>query len=121
MTQRFTLAAYSTRIMYNLSSIVYKCLYGTAPSYLMNLCVPVATNTSRRYLRSATHGYLLVPRTRTLTYGPQSFAVLGPTVWNTLPSTLRASTTTLGQFHSGLKTTLFCLAYGTRLGALVTV
>jgi len=78
-----------------------------------SVCVPVATNTSRCYLHSATHGDLLVPRTRTVTYGPPSFAVSGPTVWNTLPSTLRASTTTLGQFHSGLKTTLFCLAYGT--------
>jgi len=47
-----------------LSTIVYKCIHGAAPSYLTNLCVPVATNTSRRYLRSATHGDLLVPRMR---------------------------------------------------------
>ena len=87
------------RIMYKLSTIVYKCIHGAAPSYLTNLCVPVATNTSRRYLRSATHGDLLVPRTRTVTYGPRSFAVSGPTIWNTLPSTLRVSTTTLGQFQ----------------------
>ena len=73
----------------------------------------VATNTSRRYLRSATHGDLLVPRTRTVTYGPRSFAVSGPTVWNTLPSTLRVSTTTIEQFQSGLKAILFRLAYGT--------
>jgi len=50
-----------------------------------------------------------------------SFAVSGPTIWNTLPSTLRVSTTTLGQFQSGLKTILFRLAYGTCLGAFVTV
>ena len=54
------------RIMYKLSTIVYKCIHGASPSYLTNLCVPVSTNTSRRYLRSATHGDLL-PRTRTLT------------------------------------------------------
>jgi len=96
-----------------LSTIVYKCIHGAAPSYLTNLCVPVATNTSRRYLRSATHRDLLVPRTRTVTYGPRSFAVSGPTVWNTLPSTLCVSTTTLGEFQSGLKTILFRLAYGT--------
>jgi len=29
-----------------------------------------------------------------------SFAVSGPTIWNTLPSNLRLSTTTLGQFQS---------------------
>jgi len=70
-------------------------------------------NTSRRYLCSATHGNLLVPRTRTMTYGPRSVAVSGPTVWNTLPSTLRVSATTLGEFSNGLKTILFRLAYGT--------
>jgi len=66
-------------------------------------CVPVATNTSRRYLCSATHGDLLVPRTRTVTYGPRSFAVSDPTIWNTLQTPtnqptieLRVSATTLG-------------------------
>ena len=73
------------RIVYKLSSIVYKCLYGAAPSYLMNLCIPVATNTGRRYLCSATHGDLLVPRTRTVTYRLRTFAVSSPTIWNMLP------------------------------------
>ena len=99
--------------MYKLSTIVYKCIHGAAPSYPTNLYVPVAINTSRRYLRSATYGDLIVPRTRTVTYGPQSFAISGPTVWNTLPSILRVSTIMLGQFQSGLKTILFRLAYGT--------
>ena len=35
-----------------------------------------------------------------------------PVLWY-LPSTLRVSTTTLGQFQSGVKTLLFRLAYGT--------
>jgi len=65
-----------------------------------------------RYLRSATHGDLQVPRTRTVAYGPRGFAVSGPTIWNTVPSTLCVSTTTLGQFQSGLKTMLFRLTYG---------
>ena len=51
-------------ILYKRSTIVYKCIHGAAPSYLTNLCVPVATNISRRYLRSATHGNLLVGRER---------------------------------------------------------
>ena len=84
-------------IMYKLSTIVYKCM-GQLHLIWRIYVFPVATNTSRRYLRSATHGDLLVPRTRTVTYGPRNFAVSGPTVWNTLPSTLRVSTTTLGQF-----------------------
>ena len=84
-------------------TIVYKCIHGAAPSYLTNLCVPVATNTRRRYLRSATHGDLLLTRTRTVTYGPRSFAVSDPTIWNTLQTPtnqptieLRVSATTLG-------------------------
>ena len=121
----FTLAAYSSA---NIVQAEHHCLqvysWGSSISYLTNLCVPVATNTSRRYLRSATHGDLQVPRTRTVTYGPRSFAISGLTIWNTLPSTIRVSTTTLGQFQSGLKTMLFRLAYGTWLlwlGAFVTV
>ena len=113
ITRRYTLAAYLSANTVKLSTIVYKCIHGAAPSYLTNLCVPVATNTNRRCLRSATHGDLQVPRTRTVTYGPRSFAVSGPTLWNTLPSTLHVSTTTLGQFQSGLKTILFRLAYET--------
>ena len=98
-----------------------KCLHGSAPSYLTELCILVATNTGRRYLRSASRGDLLVLRTKAITYGPRSFAVSGPSVWNDLPSTLHATSTTLGQFQSGLKKTLFRLAYGTWFGAAVTV
>jgi len=43
----------------------------------------------------------------------RSFAVSRPSVWNDLPLTLRASSTTLGQFQNKLKTVLFCLAYET--------
>jgi len=68
------------RILYKLYTIVHKCIHGAASSYLTNLCVQVATNTSRRYLRSATHGDLLVPRRRTVTYAPRRFAVCGPTI-----------------------------------------
>jgi len=50
-----------------------------------------------------------VPRMRTVTYGPRSFAVLGPTVWNTLPSTLHVSTTMLVQFQSKDNTVSFGL------------
>ena len=62
-----------------------------------------------------------MPRTRTVTDGPRSFPVSGPTIWNTLPSTLHVSATTLGQFQSGLKTILFRLAALHLLGAIVTV
>ena len=90
------------RITYKLCTIVYKCLHGVAPSYLTEMSVPVAASTGRRCLRSAARGDLMVPRTRTITYGSRSFAVSGPRVWNDLPPTLSASSTTLGQFQSRL-------------------
>jgi len=36
-------------------------LYGLAPSYLHDLCVPVTTVSTRATLRSATRGDLVVP------------------------------------------------------------
>ena len=101
------------------SGLGYKCLHAAAPPYLSELCIPVSTSAGRHFLRSATYGDLLVPRTSTSTYGPRSFAVSGPSVWNKLPATLRVSPT-LGQFQSKLKAVLFHSAYETWLGAFVT-
>ena len=89
------------------------------PIGLWELCIPVSTSAGRHFLRSATYGDLLVPRTSTSTYGPRSFAVSGPSIWNKLPATLRVSPT-LGQFQSKLKAVLFRSAYETWLGAFVT-
>jgi len=94
-------------------------LHAAAPPYLSELCIPVSTSAGRHFLRSATYGDLLVPRTSTSTYGPRSFAVSGPSVWNKLPATLRVSPT-LGQFQSKLKAVLFRSAYETWLDAFVT-
>ena len=96
------------RIVYKICTIVYKCIHGTAPSYLTEMCTAVAASTGRRHLRSAAHSDLLMPRTRTITYRPRSFAVSGPCVWNDLPPTLRVSPSTLRQFQGALKT---CLLY----------
>ena len=88
------------RIMYKLcvpSSTSVYCVHGAAPSYLTEMCIPVSASTGRRLLlRSASHGDLMVPWARTSTYGQRSFAVSGPSVWNDLTPTLRASSTTLG-------------------------
>ena len=96
---------------YKICSIVYKCVHGTAPSYLTEMCTAVAASTGRRHLRSAAHSDLLVPRTRTITYGPLGFAVSGLSIWNNLPPTLRVSPGTLRQFQDALKTipVLFCV------------
>jgi len=42
-----------------------------------------------------------------------SFAVCGPTLWNSLPLSVRDPSLTLTQFCAHLKTMLFCRAYKT--------
>ena len=59
-------------------------MHHTVPVYLTELCVPVLTHRGRANLRSATHGDLSVAANEGTTYGRRSFAVSGPTTWNTL-------------------------------------
>jgi len=100
------------RIDYKLCMIIYRCLHQTAPVYLQDLCMPVSTTASRCHLRSAARGDLQVLATKTVTFGPRSFASSAPKLWNSLPLPLHDSTLTLRQFGSRLKTHLFSLAYG---------
>ena len=62
--------------------------HGMAPSYLSTYCMPTSSHGGRCHLRSATSGQLSVPHTTT-NYGDRSFAVSGPTAWNSLPAALR--------------------------------
>ena len=81
-----------------------------APSYLADYCVPVSTVPGRQHLRSASRRQLIVPRVRRNTFGARAFAVAGPTVWNSLPDSLRnPANPAVGpdQFRRDLKTHLF--------------
>ena len=53
------------RIRYKLALMVYKCLHGHGPVYLSQECVTVSSVDGRRALRSASHGQLVCPKTRT--------------------------------------------------------
>src|SRR6218665_1590097 len=75
------------RIKHKLGVLVCKCLRGDAPSYLTDMISPVGNGSKR--LRSAAHGDLAVPRTRTVRMGSRGFAVSGPTLWNSLPVELK--------------------------------
>src|SRR6218665_2808067 len=97
------------RIQYKLGLLVYKCLRGDAPSYLTNMISRVGKGYQR--LRSAAHGNLAVPPTRTVSMGPRSFAVSGPTFWNSLTVELKTMKISLESFKSKLKTYLFTTAY----------
>jgi len=77
------------RTAYKLSVLMFNCLHSVAPGYLITMCQPVSENPGRRYLRSAVRRDLVVPATRTVRFGPRSFAAAGPSTWNTLPVGLR--------------------------------
>ena len=68
---------------------------------------------SRSHLRSAAGGDLAVPRSRTTTCGQRSFSVSGPSLWNSLPLSIRDPSLTMTQFCTHLKTFLFRRAYCT--------
>ena len=95
------------RVMFKTVVLVWKCLNATAPGYLSELCVPVTTASGRQHLRSASTGLLQVPRVRT-TIGRRSFAVAGPSPWNSLPAALRRPEMTLHTFKRQLKATICC-------------
>src|SRR6218665_2408051 len=66
----------------------------------------------RRSLRSATKGDFLVPRARTASRQKRAFSIVGPSVWNDLPSELRSLPGDLSSsFYKLLKTLLFGRAW----------
>ena len=80
-----------------------------APPYIVELCKSVNTIESRRRLRSAAVGQLIVSWTFT-DFGKRVFAYGGSSVWNSLPTALRLSSTN-SSLCAGLKTFLFRVAY----------
>jgi len=56
---------------------------------LLRARLPVSEVSGRQHLRSASHRKLHFPRFRHSTFGTRSFSVAGPTVWNSLPDSLR--------------------------------
>jgi len=100
------------RIQFKGASATYDCVHGTGPAYFKDVCTLVIDIADRSNLRSAQYGDMFVPRTRT-EFGRRSFHMAAPAVWNALPSHLRSTTISCGQFRAGLKTYLFNLAFYT--------
>jgi hypothetical protein len=90
------------RIQFKIASLTFKTLLHHQPSYLLELLTPYVPT---RNLRSADKSLLTVPDIRSAN-GRRSFSFAAPTVWNSLPLSLRLSPT-LPLFLSGLKTYLF--------------
>ena len=81
----------------------------TAPLYLSDKIQLVASEPSRRKLRSSSSLKVIVPATRTK-LGERSFVVAGPMAWNRLPESVRAAQS-LELFKEHLKTHLFSISY----------
>ena len=90
--------------------LAYRCLTGTAPSYLAETLHSTADVGSRRRLRSASKSTLVIPTTRRTTLGDRAFSVTAARAWNALPSSVRSAPSLL-QFRRDLKTTLFQSSY----------
>ena len=69
--------------------------------------VTVAMDVGRRHLRSAAHGDLIIPASRTKTFGPRAFAIAGPQSWNNVAMDLHDSSISYREFCSKLKTYLY--------------
>jgi len=82
---------------------------GSKPGHSDNIssiaCTVADNNSGRPGLRSAEHGDLFVPWTRTTRLG----SITASVVWNSLPLHLRSPSISCSQFQAGLKTHLFRL------------
>ena len=70
------------RIVFKILNIVYKCLYGSAPSYHVEL---LETYNPVRELRSASQLLLAVRKSRTKKAGDRSFYVCAPKLYHDPP------------------------------------
>ena len=85
------------RIQYKIACLCFQCLpHNTMPPYLSDLLHPYH---SFRTLRSLDTTLLSVPRFCLDTFGRSSFSISGPTVWNSLPLSLRKKTSVFLNFQ----------------------
>jgi len=96
-----------SRIKYKLCLLVYKCIQGLAPQYLIDTLKEKKVDSR---LRSANDFFMLHEPRPNSTYGESAFSYAGPHEWNQLPYDLKACTS-LQMFKSSLKTHFFKLCF----------
>src|SRR5437870_2769337 len=89
---------------HHFAAITFKTLHHKQPSYLAELLTP-RHDTSHNTRSSDSPNFLSVPKINS-ERGRRSFLHAAPTIWNSLPNSLRASVS-VSSFLSGLKTHLF--------------
>ena len=92
------------RIKFKILILVYRAIHQLAPKYIED---SLHIYRPSRSLRSSNSLLLQVPRTFH-TWGDHSFSHMGPTLWNSLPFSLR-NAPTLSTFKKHLKTYLYDL------------
>src|SRR6218665_935455 len=65
------------RIHYRLSTIVWLCALGIAPTYLLELFILTSSCNGRQSLRSGSRGDFVVPHDRTTITQHRAFAIVG--------------------------------------------
>src|SRR6218665_2541386 len=91
-----------------LSTIVWRCVLGIAPTYLVELFILTSSCTGRQSLLSASRGDFVVPHARTTIKQHRAFSIVGPSAWNSLPSEIRYLPRDLSSsFYKLLKTFIF--------------
>ena len=95
------------RINYKILMLAYKAQHDMAPPYLSSLLSPYKPG---RSLRSEGKHLLTTPRYRLEGFGKRCFAHAAPSLWNTLPITIKCAQS-IDIFNSHLKTHLFNIAY----------
>ena len=96
------------RINFKILLMVYKALNNRAPIYIRDMLSlrPMYTI----HVRSNDQNYLIVPKSKSVTYGDRNFRHVGPRMWNTLPLEVREADS-VDIFKSKLKCILFKGAY----------
>ena len=90
-------------IIFKVLLITFKIIHGLCPAYLSSLLQQCHLQQS---LRSSSKLLFTVSTVNSLTYGEHAFSFSTPILWNSLPDSVR-NTTSLSSFKSALKTFLF--------------
>ena len=98
-------------VQFRLCVLAYRCLHGTAPSYLAETLQLTSSVESRRRLRSSSTSALLVQSTQWMTIGDRAFPVAAARAWNALPDSVRMSSSYMA-LRRQLKMLLFKASFG---------
>ena len=94
------------RAKYRVACLSFRCLNGSAPSYLSSLLIPYSLT---RDLRSGGKNLLVTNSYRLAQYGKRAFSRAAPLIWNSLSDTVRQAPT-FSTFRSRLFKELFSAA-----------